>query len=176
MTAITKERFEELRGYLQNHAKEPREWWISTDEANDLIAILDSYSSLRAEIEALIKGHVKLLEAEKYLRGRCTEAEAENERLNTWHCTLSEAWKARADKAEARLAKVCERNKLMDENFGSLLEKNIKLEAQLAKQAPLVEAAMRARLVKFSNTDIGGYEPHVQRILRSALKLREEKK
>jgi len=121
MTAITKERVEELRKHLGSVLHLAALDGRNDDVGSlvDLLAVLDDYEKMRVE----------------------------NERLNTWHCTLSEAWKARAEKAEA----------------------------QLAKQVPLVEAAMRARLVKFSNTDIGGYEPHVQRILRAALALREAK-
>jgi len=44
---------------------------------------------------------------------------------------------------DGAILKVCERNKLMDEIFGSLLEKNIKLEEELAQQAPLTNALLR---------------------------------
>jgi hypothetical protein len=49
---------------------------ISARSASEYLAILDDYSALKAEVK----------------------------RLNTWHSTLSEAWKARAEKAEAELA------------------------------------------------------------------------
>ena len=89
----------------------------------NITAVLDDYAALKAEVK----------------------------RLNTWHSTLSEAWKARAEKAET----------------------------ELAKQAPLIEAAMGATLydseapgvtlLEFSELD-------EEAILRAALALREEKK
>ena len=48
---------------------------ISARSASEYLAILDDYSALKAEVE----------------------------RLNTWHSTLSEAWKARAEKVERKL-------------------------------------------------------------------------
>ena len=90
-------------------------------------AILDDYSALKAEVK----------------------------RLNTWHSTLSEAWKARAEKAEA----------------------------ELAKQAPLIQAVMRAWIAadhpvanSVMRTLVFANAIHEDDILRAALALREEKK
>jgi hypothetical protein len=62
----------------------------------------------------------------------------------------------------------------MDETFGSLLEKNVNLEAALAKQAPLIEAANKwdGRV-----TDWASIKPLIQAVddYRAALALREEK-
>lgn len=41
---------------------------------------------------------------------------AEVERLNTWHSTLSESWKARAEKAEAEVERLNKRLKDMTAN------------------------------------------------------------
>ena len=76
----------------------------------------------------------------------------------------------RALKAEAQLAKVLERNKLMDETFGSLLEKNINLEEQLAKQAPLVNALLRIANEAFP---LEVTEKCMRSVARAALALRE---
>jgi len=81
--------------------------------------------------------------------------------------------KVRAEKAEAQLAKVLERNKLMDETFGSLLEKNINLEEQLAKQAPLVNALLRIANEAFP---LEVTEKCMRSVARAALALREEGK
>jgi len=83
----------------EERVKELREWLIENEytkidgieipslRVRQMLAILDEHSALKAEAK----------------------------RLNTWHSTLSEAWKARAEKSEARVKE---------------------LEAELAKQAP----------------------------------------
>jgi hypothetical protein len=98
---------------------------ISARSASEYLAIIDDHSVLKAEVE----------------------------RLNTWHSTLSEAWKARA----------------------------IKAEAELAKQAPLIEAVMGAGIM--TTKDGAGIsfnfftnEDDKRSILRAALALRKEKK
>jgi hypothetical protein len=78
-------------------------------------------------------------------------------------------WKETEAKLLAQLAKVCERNRLMDDNFGSLLEKNINLEEQLAKQAPLIQAVMETDIFQYHDEDTDCP------IIREALKLRSEK-
>ena len=88
----------------------------------DLLAILDDYSSMRAEVE----------------------------RLNTWHSTLSEAWKERAERAES----------------------------ELARQAPLIEAVMEATLYDSEAPGVTMLEFGEQAeraILRAALALRGTK-
>ena len=150
--------------------------------------ILSDYSALKAENEALVKRCEELFynvtegewlaKVESY-----TKLEAENERLrednNYFHAGFDsvredyEEQKARAEKAEAQLAKVCERNRLMDDNFGSLLEKNINLEEQLAKQAPLVNALLRIANEAFP---LEVTEKCMRSVARAALALREEKK
>ena len=120
-------------------------WGVNDTVAEaDLLAILDDYSALKAEVK----------------------------RLNTWHSTLSEAWKARAEKSEAENERL--KTALWDalknrpikvtvepEGATDLLERLRKAEAELkvaggtieeivkawcldkaelAKQAPLIEA------------------------------------
>jgi hypothetical protein len=75
MTTLTPERVKDIRDSVENHITEPGEDWLETINYHDLLAILDDYSALKAEVE----------------------------RLNTWHSTLSEAWKARAEKVERKL-------------------------------------------------------------------------
>ena len=140
--------------------------WHTGDSVQALIVlrrVVKDYSSLRAENERLREQHktdegvnLRLCEMhtnqqkELHNLGKAyKKAEAEVKRLKTWHCTISEVWKLAAEKAEA----------------------------ELAKQAPLVEAAMGA-------TPWGGMNPlqlefypdDAKNILRAALALREGKK
>jgi Xaa-Pro aminopeptidase len=79
---ITSERPKELREWLVNRL---RIEYMARDKKEaqryeDLLAILDDYERLRVEAE----------------------------RLNTWHCVISGAWRARAEKAEAELERLRE--------------------------------------------------------------------
>jgi len=116
---LSAERVEELRGRTEC-ARTRGRGLLDRDYA-DLLTILDDYSALKAENELLRKDN-------NYFHAGFDSVREDYEEQ-----------KARAEKSEAQLAKVCERNKLMDETFGSLLEKNINLEAELARQAPLIE-------------------------------------
>jgi len=201
MTAITKERVEELRAWLTDtdlgiRGLRRHQYLLIWQEQKciaDLLSILSSHDEMRAELDL---GNKAWLIKQKQLE----KMRAEVKRLNTWHTTLSESWKARAEKAEAeltraedrhhidlmelraqeaQLAKVCERNKLMDENFGSLLEKNINLEEQLAKQRPLIEAVMAEDAEpSFIEVQLRAHMnvEKLERLLRAALALRMEKK
>ena len=97
---------------------------ISARSASEYLAILDDYSALKAEVE----------------------------RLNTWHSTLSEAWKARAEKVERKL--VYNENEL--ENTKDRVRK---MRAELA-------LGNKAWLIKQKQLEEA----------RAALALREEKK
>ena len=108
--APSEDRVKELQGWLAHDEV------IPGDILDDLLAILDDYSVLKAEVK----------------------------RLNTWHSTLSEAWKDRAEKAEA----------------------------QLAKQAPLIEAVMGANLFPAPTDGRTCIDSH-DKIIRAALALRE---
>ena len=157
---ISDDRIKELREFVHSRTRDidhfdPDGW----NKRADLLSVLDDYSALKAENERLRIAKDGLRES----LGIC--------------CAMGKEHKARAEKAEAALEKVCARNKLMDETFGSLLEKNINLEAELAKVAPLIEAAMGANEFGIHWTMEGkGWDDGVDAILREALKLREEKK
>lgn len=76
------------------------------------------------------------------------DIKAEVERLNTWHSTISQVWKDRAEKAEAKLE----------------------------KQRPLIEVAMGAEFMVIDPTGrrvITCDDESHRAILRAALKLRE---
>jgi len=156
MTApLSAERMGELKKWadicvseMDNPCGAPSYFAFPSERLADLLSILDDYSSLRAENELL-----------------------NNNAMNDYAAHLK--LKARAEKAEAQLAKVCERNRLMDDNFGSLLEKNINLEEQLAKQAPLVNALLRIANEAFP---LEVTEKCMRSVARAALALREEKK
>ena len=145
--APSEERVKELREFFREESqwrvqglrKKQRDGYF-----DDLLAVLDDYSVLKAEAK----------------------------RLNTWHSTLSEAWKARAEKSEARVKE---------------------LEAELAKQAPLIDAVMASikRVLDFKpfwqKFDHSGFMNSTQlsdrdlfmKLMadcRAALALREEKK
>jgi len=77
MPNIPTERVKELRERLDEALQEWPLLFLSGVEIEELLVLLSDYAALKAEVE----------------------------RLNTWHSTLSEAWKARAEKAEAELAK-----------------------------------------------------------------------
>jgi len=102
----TPERVKELRGYLENHAKEPREWWISTDEATDLLAILDDYEwdsyRLLKQLE---------LEREDYaaLKAEVERLRAENDRsesLNKHLYASREFWCKRSQESDVNARKI----------------------------------------------------------------------
>ena len=129
--------------------------WHTGDSVQALIVlrrVVKDYSSLRAENELLRKDN-------NYFHAGFDSVREDYEEQ-----------KARAEKAEAQLAKVCERNRLMDDNFGSLLEKNINLEEQLAKQAPLIQAVMGLDEIDFIADDWPS-----EKLRESADKLRSEK-
>jgi len=99
---------------------EKARWWLKEfmplggGMLEEVIAILSGYSALKEEVK----------------------------RLNTWHCTISEAWKARAEKTEAQLEKA--KSDLIDESKRrAAIAKSLQAhQDQLAKQAPLIEAVM----------------------------------
>lgn len=106
---------------------------------------------------------------------------AEVERLNTWHTTISEAWKARAEKAEAAHIKDLEHIKARDDSFGVLLDSNIRLEEELARWKPLLEAVKKAWLPadhpvahSVSHTLIFANHVHEIDILIAALAYKEQ--
>ena len=155
MTApLSAERAKELREQIRTGAVVI--WSPDISGVADIINIVERYSAMRAEMENL---EGQLIDY-AWLNGELLESKK---------------------KAEAALEKVCARNKLMDETFGSLLEKNINLEAELAKQAPLIEAAMGATISKYQDVTGGSsvlipfFSDGDDDILRAALKLREKK-
>ena len=138
--------------------------------AQSAIEILESEWHTGDSVQALVVLRRVVKDYEK-MRAENERLREENERLAMVGddvIALYREEKARAEKVEAALEKVCARNKLMDETFGSLLEKNINLEEQLAKQAPLVEAAM--------NKDDLGYMAWIRSLRIAALAYREGEK
>ena len=182
--AVSEERVNELREWLTSLTS-----GSDDDIRADLLSILDDYASLRAENELLNNNAMNDYAAHLELKARAEKADDKlAEVTKLWSTAERDATHlyARMMKAEAQLAKVCERNRLMDDNFGSLLEKNIKLEEELAKQAPLIEAVMGAKhlpgiinnleflVTKFTKFYPGA--PEELAILRAALALREGEK
>ena len=106
--------------------KELREWLktysFTYGQCAEILTLLDDYSSLRAENERL-------------------------EHLHKLDHSLADQWLARAEKAEA----------------------------QLAKQAPLIQAVMEAKLFPAPTDGRTCIDSH-EKIIREALKLREGKK
>ena len=106
--------------------KELREWLktysFTYGQCAEILTLLDDYSSLRAENERL---------------------RTDNEKWTA----MPWSWKARAEKAEA----------------------------QLAKQAPLIQAVMEAKLFPAPTDGRTCIDSH-EKIIREALKLREGKK
>ena len=156
MTApLSAERAKELREQIRTGAVVI--WSPDISGVADIINIVERYSAMRAEMENL---EGQLIDY-AWLNGELLESKK---------------------KAEAALEKVCARNKLMDETFGSLLEKNINLEAELAKQAPLIKAVMGAERLRYVNlwknlpTELVFSNDGIRDILRAAHALREEKK
>jgi hypothetical protein len=150
---LSAERVEELRGRTEC-ARTRGRGLLDRDYA-DLLTILDDYSALKAENELLRKDN-------NYFHAGFDSVREDYEEQ-----------KARAEKSEAQLAKVCERNKLMDETFGSLLEKNINLEEQLAKQAPLTNALLQIANEAWPSAVA---EQCMRSVARAALKYREGEK
>ena len=83
---------------------------ISARSASEYLAILDDYSALKAEVE----------------------------RLNTWHSTLSEAWKARAEKSEA------ENERLKTALWDALKNRPIKVTVEPEGATDLLERLRKA--------------------------------
>ena len=160
--------------------KELREWLTSLTSGSDddiradLLSILDDHSSLRAENELLLLMFGNTENARFELRIKLDKAEAEVKRLNTWHTTISEVWKARAEKAEAEL-------KVAEGTIEEITKAWCLDAAQLEKQRPLVEAIMKAGVLESIQAEIDYQEiddapDEVTDIFRAAHALREEKK
>jgi len=145
-TKLSTERVEELRKRASNYGSLPE------STVND---ILDDYSALKAEIERL--------------RADCAVAT----KMLDLADGIIEKQGAELLTAQMTNAKVCERNKLMDETFGSLLEKNINLEEQLAKQAPLTNALLQIANEAWPSAVA---EQCMRSVARAALKYREGEK
>jgi chromosome segregation ATPase len=164
---------------------------LDRKEMTDLLAILDSYSSMRAENERLRAEFSTLKKAyddECAWRGRgyrdlltrAEKAEAENERLKRAAELALIAFNARTErmeKAEAQLAKQKEAIKLWQDRADELDKECREQFAQLEKQRPLVEAAMGARIGHGSKYPGAFFyrQPDIEAILRAALKYREER-
>jgi DNA repair exonuclease SbcCD ATPase subunit len=182
---VSDERVEKLKAQVQSEVN------VSKDIAEyrrwaDLLAILDSCSSLRAENERLVKrlreefatsidnaerfqkAEAELDDLKKELSGadsvnRVALADldalrAENERLRAEFSTLKKAYD---DECAWR-----------GRGYRDLLTRAEQAAAELAKQVPLIQAVMGAEI---RTHEIGGsYFPNTEAILRAALKYREE--
>jgi len=84
----------------------------------NITAVLDDYAALKAEVE----------------------------RLNTWHSTLSEAWKARAEKAEAENEKLRNEQALSDKAWDIQRDKLEKAEAESDGWTEVLEDAANKHL------------------------------
>jgi len=149
MTELTKERVEELRKYIEDAFGEwGQDRPIAARVKADLLAALSDYSALKAFKDNLMKdGHANLVRVATHRDA----LKVENERLRERAATLEIDVYARTGRLE-------------------------KAEAQLAKQAPLIEAVMGANEFGIHWTMEGkGWDDGVDAILRAALKLREEK-
>jgi len=161
MTEVTKERVEELREYVRTGRL-----LVTGDPADvsALINAIDDYAKVKAENFKLKANDLRFYEGK------------------------AEAMELRAEKAEAELEKV---NAALDKTLQQVtnLDGQIDyLEAQLAKQAPLIEAAEELSYVAglrgddelpHPSNDSKMWTARMQTAwddLRAALKLREEKK
>jgi len=173
MTTIPPERVKDIRDSVENHITEPNEDWLETINYPDLLAILDDYSALRAEIEHRCDQRDAAIES-------CSLASAENERLRAegQRCEenyaealhLASTYQGAAEKAEAELAAA----QMTNAKNGAVI---VEMMAQLERQRPLIEAVMAVpddyvSLCPYI-AERGDYWHDVH---RAALKLREEGK
>jgi hypothetical protein len=135
--AVSEERVNELREWLTSLTS-----GSDDDIRADLLSILDDYASLRAEVERLWTENKALSSAVRY------------------------GWKARAEKAEAELEKMTKAIESWKKDEVIWKETEAQLLAELAQQAPLIEAAMG-----WDGTIKNSHDLQV-----AALALREEKK
>jgi len=154
MTTIMPERVKDIRDSVENHIAEPNEDWLETINYPDLLAVVDEHAALEAENERLRK-----------LFDEAVGREA----------TFAEGYvkeKARAEKAEAELAAAQMTNA---KNGAVIIEQMVALE----HQRPLIEAVMAEDTEpSFIEVQLRAYmnTAKLERLLRAALALREEKK
>jgi len=111
MTTILPERVKELREWLiENEYTKIDGIEIPSLRVRQMLAILDEHSALKAEAK----------------------------RLNTWHSTLSEAWKARAEKSEA------ENERLKTALWDALKNRPIKVTVEPEGATDLLERLRKA--------------------------------
>ena len=158
MTELTKERVEELRKYIEDAFGEwGQDRPIVARVKADLLAALSDYSALKAFKDNLMKdGHANLVRVATHRDALKVENEGLRGEVERW----KDEWHGMRDAGLACKGQA------------------EKAEAALAKQAPLIEAVMRAILydsevpgssaLEFSETD-------EKTIYRAALALREEK-
>jgi hypothetical protein len=140
MTPPTDERIKEL-----SHRVE-RIWQgdvMSFDEKDDILSILSSYSSLRAENERL-------------------------SRSDKFHRDCLDVAITRRKEAEAALANANQQIENLNNDINAGRERFLNIQAQLAKQAPLIQAVMDA--------EGHGRASFRSAILRAALAYREGEK
>jgi len=169
MNNISDERIKELREWLKTYS-------FTYGQCAEILTLLDDYAKVKAENEELKKNEEAAYSCMMKELRRAEKAEDKlAEVTKLWSTAERDATHlyARMMKAEAQLAKVCERNRLMDDNFGSLLEKNIKLEEELANQAPLVNALLRIANEAFP---LEVTEKCMRSVARAALAYREGEK
>ena len=148
MTApLSAERVNELREWLTSLTS-----GSDDDIRADLLSILDDHSSLRAENELLRKDN-------NYFHAGFDSVREDYEEQ-----------KARAEKAEAELEKMTKAIESWKKDEVIWKETEAKLLAQLAKQAPLIQAVMGLDEIDFIADDWPS-----EKLRESADKLRSEK-
>jgi len=137
--------------------KELREWVLYnkgwSNKRNDLLSVLDDYAKVKAENEALVK--------------RCEEL-FYNVTEGEWLAKVESYTKLEAE--NERLREDCDRTA---DVVVEQMEELDKLKAELAKQAPLVNALLRIANEAFP---LEVTEKCMRSVARAALALREEKK
>ena len=179
MIPLTPERVEELFRAFSIHRGR-----MQYADTHDILLIINNYSALKAENDEL-HGECGIWEDSfEGVTVTLSKAEAENKELMMRIKQLelgydalkglTGKWKARAEKAEVELLAA----QMTNAKNGAVI---VEMMAELAKQAPLIEAVMGAGIM--TTKDGAGIsfnfftnEDDKRSILRAVLALREEKK
>jgi len=147
---ISDDRIKELRGLLGHLDRHPDRAWLNSEDRSDLLSILSDYSTLKAENERLRAENLELgAELTSMLNDEIADGFDRND---------IEKLQARAEKAEAQLAKVAP---LIQAVMG-------------AKHLPGIINNLEFLVTKFTKFYPGA--PEELAILRAALALREGEK
>jgi len=163
MTMIDAERVKELEARICASMGERPGPVISTNDMPDLLAIVGDYSTFKAENEQLKE-----------------KVEAFRDTRESWQLAVEGRMKAEAElvalRFELKVAQeTAEGMSQQASAAGALGAAVIRLEAALAKQAPLIEAAMGVSRESLRQCCLYFEEESLLRLSRAALALREEK-